>query len=213
MSHHEAVSRLIAEIDLYLARLDGPGVGDVRAGIARFAGHPPRPAIKPMRPRCGHLDDALRAITGADPLRTAIEDIRPELHWITYDSYPREKIGNRFPEAHAFVSLIGGSGFIPADDFELGLFLIAPKTLYRDHFHKAPELYVPLTGPHEWRFGASESWTEYGAHTPVWNEPMRVHATLVRSVPFLSLFAWTRDVDVAAVVAPASDWAEIEGRL
>lgn len=27
----------------------------------------------------------------------------------------------------------------------------------RDHRHKAPELHVPLTGPHEWRFGTGES--------------------------------------------------------
>jgi hypothetical protein len=102
---------------------------------------------------------------------------------------------------------------VPADDFELGLFLIAPKTLYRDHRHKAPELYVTLTGPHEWRFGVGESWTEYEAHTPIWNEPMQVHATLVRDIPFLALFAWTRDVMADATVVRAPDWAEIEASL
>jgi hypothetical protein len=111
------------------------------------------------------------------------------------------------------VGLIGGVGFIPVDDFELGLFLIAPKTVYRDHRHPAPELYVPLTGPHEWRFETGASWTEYKAHTPIWNEPMQVHATLVRDLPFLSLFAWMRDVDTHATVTPSPDWNLIEAGL
>ncbi len=213
MRNPGAVTRLIAEIDRYLARLDGPGVADVRDGIARFGAGAVRQTMAPAAPVCGHLDEALLHLTGADPLRTAIEDIRPEFAWVTYDAYPRALIGRRFPDAHAFVSLIGGTGFMPADDFELGLFLIAPKTLYRDHRHKAPELYAPLTGPHEWRFGAGESWTEYRAHTPIWNEPMQVHATLVRDLPFLSLFAWTKDVDAEAVVTPAADWDEIEAGL
>ncbi len=34
----------------------------------------------------------------------------------------------------------------------MGLFVIAPHVLYRDHAHAAPELYLPLTGPHGWRF-------------------------------------------------------------
>jgi hypothetical protein len=213
MKNPGAVTRLIAEIDRYLARFKGPGIADVRDGITRFGAGSMKHMPKPAPPVCGHLDEAILAMTGADPLCMAIQDIRPQLNWVTYDAYPREMIGKRFPVAHAFVSLIGGAGFITADGFELGLFLIAPKTLYRDHCHRAPELYVPLTGPHEWRFGTGESWTEYKAHTPIWNEPMQVHATLVRDIPFLSLFAWTRDVTAHATVTPSPDWADIEASL
>jgi hypothetical protein len=208
-----AIARLIDEIDHYLADLRGPGIAEVRQAILRFGEGPVKEGIGPRAPACGHLDAALFCMNGADPLRQAINKARSELNWVTYDAYPPEMIGRRFPVAHAFVSLIGGEGFLPADDFELGLFLIAPKTLYRDHCHKAPELYVPLTGPHEWRFGVGESWTEYEAHEPIWNVPMRVHATLVREVPFLALFAWTKDVTAASVVVPAPDWLEIEAKL
>ncbi len=208
-----AIMRLIEEIDRYLADLNGDGLDDVRQGILRFGQGPVNDSVKPAPPACGHLDAALLCMRGADALRHAIKEARPQLRWITYDAYPVNEIGKRFPVAHAFASLIGRDGFVPADDFELGLFLIAPRTLYRDHRHKAPELYVPLTGPHEWRFGAGERWSEYGAHSPIWNEPMRVHATLVRDIPFLALFGWTRDVTVNAVVVPASDWTEIEAGL
>jgi Dimethlysulfonioproprionate lyase len=207
------IARLIDEIDPYLADLKGPGVDEVRQSILGFAQGPVSEEIKPARPACGHLDAALLCMHGADALRHAIKAARPQLRWITYDAYPPDMIGERFPVAHAFAPLIGRDGFLPADDFELGMFLIAPKTLYRDHRHKAPELYVPLTGPHEWRFGAGDRWREYKANTPIWNESMRVHATLVRDIPFLALFAWTRDVIADAIVVPTADWAEIEAGL
>ncbi|QIG50063.1 hypothetical protein G5V57_21475 [Nordella sp. HKS 07] len=213
MHNPPAVRRLIAEIDRYLARLEGPGIAEVRAAIARFAPGPVRETILPTPPRHGDLADAMSAIAGADELRDAIAATLPDLAWVTYDVYPRAMIGDRFPVAHAFVSLIGESGLIAVEDFELGLFIIAPRTLYRDHRHKAPELYVPLTGPHEWRFGTDESWSEYAAHMPIWNESMRIHATLVRDIPFLALFAWTKDVKAGSAVVAAPDWAEIEARL
>ena len=208
-----AMTRLIEEIDRYLGRFEDPGVAEVRKGIFRFGQGPMREDREPKAPACGHLEAALLCVNGAEALRLAINKARPALRWVTYDAYPRELIGTRFPVAHAFATLIGGEGIFPADDFELGLFLIAPKTLYRDHRHPAPELYVPLTGPHEWRFGVRESWMEMGAHTPIWNDSMQIHATLVRDVPFLALFAWTRDVTADASVVPADDWAEIEATL
>jgi hypothetical protein len=45
---------------------------------------------------------------------------------------------------------------------------------------------------------------------PVWNDPHRPHMTKVGTIPFLALFGWTADVTEAAVVIPASDWAELE---
>ena len=164
-------------------------------------------------PLCGWLDEALQTITQADALKQAIEEARPDLRWITYDLYDGNSIGPRFPKAHAYVSLIGGEGHVLADDFELGLFLIAPGTLYRDHHHAAPELYAPLTGPHRWRFGTGSPWIEKPAHVPVWNPSWAVHATLVADVPFLCLFGWTKDVNSAAKVVPAADWAVIEASL
>ena len=208
-----ALPRLIRAIDDYLAGLEGPGIAEVRQGILRFGQGPINQGLAPAAPACGHLDAALFCVNGAAPMRQAISDARPLLRWVTYNAYPSAMIGPRFPVAHAFVSLIGGEGFLPATDFELGLFLIAPRTLYRDHRHKASELYVPLTGPHEWRFGTGESWQEYKSHKPIWNESMQIHATLVRHVPFLALFAWTRDVAADAIVVPAGDWAEIEAGL
>ena len=152
----------------------------------------------------------MRAGKETTALADAITEAGSYLPWVTYDSYPRELIGARFPKAHAFVSLIGKGAPFEAEDYDLGLFLIEPRTLYRDHRHLAPELYAPITGPHRWRFGIDDPWKELAANIPVWNEPQRVHATLVGEQPFLAIFGWTRDVSAPASVVPAPDWREIE---
>jgi Dimethlysulfonioproprionate lyase len=214
MGMAQIIRTLINEVGRHLEGLPPhPGSVAVRQGMARWGGGPVNPVAARPDPACGFLDAALAAIAGADALKAALQAARPHLSWTTYNGYPATAIGPRFPKAHAFASLVSASGFIKADGFDLGLFLIAPHTLYRDHRHAAPELYAPLTGPHGWRFGVDAPWLQKPAHEPVWNEPMAVHATAVGAVPFLCVFAWTRDVDLVASVVPASDWAGIEAAV
>lgn len=203
---------LIQRIDGYLGRLDAPGVEDVRAGIARWRAGPLRQPDPRSVPTNRHMAAALAQAgeNGEPELAAAMARIEPDLHWITYDHYPRALIGEGFATGHSFTALIGRDGCIAAEDFELGLFLIAPHVLYRDHRHAAPELYAPLTGPHGWRFapGAALEWRP--AHQPVWNPPFQHHATRVGPVPFLCIFGWTRDVDEIATIIPCDDWPDLE---
>lgn len=202
---------LVDEADIYLASLPGPGVAELRAGIAAARGGPVTPGGNPNAVMAAHLAPALAALTESHPaLAAAIAAAAPHLYWVTYDAYPRDQIGEAFATGHAFASLIGGGAPIAAEDFDLGLFLIAPHVLYRDHNHAAPELYAPLTGPHGWRFGPGEPLVVKPAHQPVWNDPFRPHCTKVGAVPFLCLFGWTRDVNEPARVLPAPDWPELE---
>jgi hypothetical protein len=210
MDREEAVHALIDAIDRALAPHAGAGIVEVRAGLAQF-GHGPMSDIPSHpQPDCGYLDEALSAAGRAGAPVSALEAARPYLKWITYDGYPPDEIGPHFPKAHAFATIIGPAGPVRAPDFELGLFLIAPYTLYRDHHHPAPELYLPLTGPHRWRFGVDANWLELPADRPVWNEPWAAHATLVGPLPFLCIYSWTRDVDLPAKLVFANDWLRIE---
>jgi Dimethlysulfonioproprionate lyase len=195
----------------YLLTLDHPGAAEVRAGLPADPG-PPRPV--PPRPNSvidRWLAPALVPLTATHPdLAAAIAAAAPLLEWITYDSYPRDQIGEAFATGHAYASIFGGDAPLAATDFDLGLFLIAPAVLYRDHHHAAPELYAPLTGPHGWRFGPDRPLIIKPAHQPVWNPPHQPHLTKVGAVPFLCLFVWTGDVDQIAQVIPANDWPELE---
>ncbi|WP_374371058.1 dimethylsulfonioproprionate lyase family protein [Dongia sp.] len=210
---------LTETIDRHLAQLPAmsPGIADVRAALGAFRGKIGARGAAPRRtiPACGHLEQALtltRQQSGA-ALGAAIAAALPELDWISYDAYPAAEIGAYFPKQHAFASLASLYDPAYALDFDLGLLLIAPHTLYRDHRHKAAELYLPLTGPTRWRFGIDAPWEIRQTGEPVWNPPQQLHATLVDDVPLLCLYAWTKDVHEAAQVVPAPDWAGIEADL
>lgn len=206
------IGRLLAECDRYLSLLPGPGPVEVRQGLSPCLFRP----VSPQRPASSavvatHLETALHQLRPAHPaLADSIAKASPYLRWITYDGYPIEEIGESFARGHAFTSLAGEGAPVTAEEFDLGLFLIAPHVLYRDHHHKAPELYAPLTGPHGWRFAPGAPLQVKPAHQPVWNDPDAPHLTKVGAVPFLAIFGWTRDVNETARVIPADDWPALE---
>ncbi|MBX9456270.1 MAG: dimethylsulfoniopropionate lyase [Rhizobium sp.] len=207
-----AIRTLISEIDAYLARYAGPGIAEVRAGIARWRGGPMREVPAQRIPQTRHIDAALdwMEVNGDRRLAHAIRDAMPYLAWIAYDPYPRDLIGATYAENHCMASLIGQGGQIRGVDFDLGLFGFGPDILYRDHRHAAPELYAPLTGPHGWRFqsGASLDWRS--SFQPVWNEPWAHHAFKSGPTPYFCVFGWTKDVNVPAEMIFEPDWATIE---
>jgi len=208
----DSLRRLLDEADRYIASLPGPGIAEVRHGLALTRGQTARVA-PPGRNGvvAAHLPPALAALNLTHPaLAAAILATVPHLDWITYDAYPPEQIGPLFGTSHAFASLVGEAGTFAANDFDMGLFLIAPHVLYRDHCHPAPELYAPLTGPHGWRFSPGAPLHLKPAHQPVWNLPMQPHLTKVGPTPFLALFCWTRNTALPAEVLPAQDWPDLE---
>jgi hypothetical protein len=193
------ITHLVLEIDRYLSGFGLQGIGEVRSGIATWSRSPMQDVGPKSLPVCSWLNAALDGM-GDQKLALAIQKALPLLRWTHYAPYPRAEIGHAFADGHAFASLIGEEAFLPADDFDLGLFLIAPNVLYPDHHHAAPELYAPLTGPHAWRFLPDEQFRMIAADIPVWNEPWAPHATHTGSVPFLCIFCWTKDVNVPAKI-------------
>lgn len=209
----ETLVRALADAgDAYCGSLAGPGIAEVRQGIARFRTGPYVPASPHANPVVAqHMPVALEDLARSEPsLAALIAAATPHLGWIAYDLYDIGKIGKGFAGSHAYCSIIGENGSIRSADFDFGLFLIAPHVLYRDHCHAAPELYAPLTGPHGWRFRPGAPLIVKQAHEPVWNEPFRPHLTKVGPTPFLCLYCWTRDIGKPAEVLPAPDWAELE---
>jgi hypothetical protein len=200
----DALRTLANEIKTYVSGLTGPGTASVLEGINKWA-RGPIGQIKPrIHPVCAHLDSALPS------LAKAIAKAHPFLRWVTYDLYSREDIGAGFADNHAFASIIGEGCPFDAVDFDLGLFIIAPRIFYRDHHHAAPELYAPLTGPHGWRFRPGDPLVWKNADEPVWNNPWEPHATMTGATPFLAIFCWTRDTSQPAKIIPSPDWPILE---
>ena len=213
----DKLQQLLDELDRCLSTVESDdvtalGVAEVRAGIAEYrSGHSQQKSSVDNPLAARWLPPCLELLAQDVPrLAQCLSAASPSLNWVTYDGYDENKIGAGFARQHAYASLIGDDSLLFAPDYDLGLFLIAPHVLYRDHCHAAPELYLPLTGPHGWRFEPDAALKMKQAFEPIWNEPGQSHLTKVGPKPFLSLYCWTRDNDKPAAVVPASDWAALE---
>ena len=97
-------------------------------------------------------------------------------------------------------------------DFSLGIFMLGPRTLYRDHNHDAPELYLNLSEKSGWRFGTRD-WQDFPAGSLIWNAAGETHATRVYDEPFISVFVWLENVHSPCNVINSDDWPKIEKDL
>ncbi|MBG1230776.1 dimethylsulfonioproprionate lyase family protein [Aestuariivirga litoralis] len=205
----QAIMQLAMETERYISGLEFPGKADVMDGLARWMRGAPQ-AVKPGHvPARSHAREALAAMTDTR-LASALASAVPVLGWSAFTQYPADEIGAKFLRNNAFASLVGEGSPYPAEDFDLGFFVVGPHTFYRDHCHAAPELYAPLTGPHGWRFKPGDPLQWLDADVPVWNPPNQPHATMTGDVPFLAIYCWTRDVNEPARVLFSNDWTAIE---
>ena len=146
-------------------------------------------------------------------LAEALRQALPYLQWrVDKGTYyeANADVGQGYRDGNMHCELIGPNGSVyHHDDFTLGLFLLKRHVLYRDHAHRAPELYLTLMEPSGWRFNGEE-WKDVQSGTVIWNAPDVVHATRVYDKPFFSVYSWTRDVKSKCRVVPRDDWIQIE---
>ncbi|MCB1378510.1 MAG: hypothetical protein KDK89_09125 [Alphaproteobacteria bacterium] len=155
----------------------------------------PQPARLPV---LHHLPHCIGEAMLLDPeLAAAIASLEDELEWRQTEQYPEAVMGEGFMANYGWSQIIGPHGCFPGDDFLLGLMLLGPGQHYRDHYHPAPELYWPLTGPSDWKQGAG-SYETKDAGSVIWHIPWKVHATATYGIPLLAVWCWTRDTDTPA---------------
>ena len=152
-------------------------------------------------------------------ISSIVRDIRACLRDLIWEEdksefYPSgSDVGIRYIESNLHTQLIGPSGCVAkSTEFMLGVFILGPWTLYKDHSHVAPELYLNLSTKSDWRFNFGP-WQSFGAGSLIWNPSKQVHATLVSEIPFLSIFAWLGQVNCLCEVHHSEDHNQIEKQL
>lgn len=130
-------------------------------------------------------------------LAAAIAAADGHLKWLQSKSYTDEILGAGFSENYGWCEIVGPQGFFKGDDFILGLLMLGPQRHYKDHYHPAPELYWPLTGPTDWKQGAGSFETKE-AGAVIYHAPMVHHATKTAAQPLLAVWSWTKDIHTPA---------------
>ena len=170
---------------------------------------------KPLCPEhmSNFLDQALLS-TSEDkiaPVLNAIKACKNKLHWqvdrgLFYEG--DADLGDGYRRWNMHCQLVGpDSADFYAEDFRMGLFLLGPEVLYRDHKHMSPEVYINLTGPTGWRL-RQQQWQDMPAGAVVWNPSNQVHATRIYEVPFLAVWIWCRNVNEICRVVHMNDWGQ-----
>jgi hypothetical protein len=189
------VHRLVGAIASSLRRREGEGVGEVLDRLAeQDLGREGLLAPPPQRlPAVRHLAQCVaETLLLDDGLAAKLAAVEEHLSWRHSASYSDALLGEGFMDDYGWCELVGRHGFFAGDDFRLGLMLLGPARHYRDHYHPAPELYWPLTGPTLWRRGGGE-FEAKAAGATIWHEPNVVHATRTGPQPLLAVWCWTRD--------------------
>jgi Dimethlysulfonioproprionate lyase len=130
-------------------------------------------------------------------LAAALAALDGHLKWCQTSSNTDTLLGEGFSQNYGWCEIVGPKGFFKGDDFLLGLIMLGPGCHYKDHYHPAPELYWPLTGPTLWKRGDG-GFVEKSAGEIIWHAPHEIHATKTAGRPLLAVWSWTRDTHVAA---------------
>ncbi len=142
-------------------------------------------------------------------IRDSISAALTSLKWNIDDGEFYDKnsqIGEDYLLGNMNTELIGPrNGIFQSNELRLGLFLLEENIFYKDHKHKAPELYVNLTEGTKWRF-EDLKWQDNNPGTIIYNEPFKVHAMKVGAHPFLSVWCWPKDSTEKCILVPKPDW-------
>ena len=151
---------------------------------------------KPIKPpKENALFKSLNSIESKSllPIKNSILLSLNDLNWridngLFYNK--NSNIGYDYLNGNMHTEIIGPiNGFFKFNDFRLGLFLLEPNILYKDHRHEAPELYINLTENTSWRFNFKE-WIKMDSGSIIYNEPFKIHGMKVNEIPFLSVWCW-----------------------
>ena len=223
MSEYSITVDLLRIVQTYLQpyRSKSPGVAEVLKKLDFHLTYSQQElSIKPGVPidKVALLDQSITAITNKElqSIAQQLRLVRNQLTWrIDTGLFYAEQanVGHGYRRGNMHSELIGPDGCVFRDgSFRLGLFILAPTTLYRDHNHAAPELYINLTGPCGWRF-VPKGWQDFDAGSLIWNPSGLTHATRTYKQPMLSIYSWTKDVKSQCSVIPMDDWQAIEMEL
>ena len=161
------------------------------------------------------LYDAISSIesSGLLGIKESLATVIGDLRWNIDDGNFYDKnseIGESYLLGNMNCELIGPTlGAFRSNGLRLGLFLLEENIFYKDHKHKAAELYLNLTNGTQWRF-ADMIWEDKQAGSIVYNKPYDIHAMKVGSEPFLSIWCWPTNSEEKCILVPKKDWKKIE---
>lgn len=113
------------------------------------------------------------------PLLLAAQSALPEIRWV---ASPRMSDGG----TRAALAPLNEVRDLPG--VVCGLLVIAPGGSYPEHSHPPQELYLPITGSGQWRYGGSTGLRKLDDDQLVYNHPNDIHEVHAGDTPLLAMY-------------------------
>lgn len=182
-----AALQLVADAHALLQTLNDPGVDAFLTewpGTAAPSRATPASALPVLHwlpsPQGGDSDPRHRLVA-------RLHQVQAQLKWS--QTYRAEDFGAGFLDRYGWTELIGARGPVASETLACGFLLLGPDVEYPDHYHRAEELYIVLSGTAMWRRGAAP-WREQPPGTVVHHPPNVLHAMRTSREPLLALYLW-----------------------
>jgi quercetin dioxygenase-like cupin family protein len=180
----------------------GPGAA-MAATVAARLDRLDAAAAKSAAPRgavpSGIALDTIMAEAEAGPEGTLVRALRPvlpEVSWI--QTYKEAEIGPDWIQRSGYFDVASPArGLVEAADVAAGFMVMGPGLVYPEHYHPAEELYFPLSGEAEWRYGDG-AWQRHGAGALVFTPSMAAHAIRTHAATLFLMYAWIGDLATSA---------------
>lgn len=154
-----------------------------REGAAAFAAAlpaaPTGAADSSTVPVCAHLVDLASDDPVLAPVLAAYDPAVSELPWVA---------SSRMTDGGTEAALAPLNEVRDFGELQVGLLALRPGGRYPLHSHPPQELYLPIAGDGEWRFGGSTEFRHLESGELVYNHPNDVHSIIAGDTPLLALY-------------------------
>lgn len=121
---------------------------------------------------------ALAAVSAGELAELAVE-AQDEIPWIA---------SHRMTDGGTEAALAPLNEARDFGDVVVGLLLLAAGATYPEHSHPPQEVYVPIAGGGEWRFGGSKDYRQLLADELAYNHPNDRHGIVAGDEPLLAMY-------------------------
>lgn len=121
------------------------------------------------------------------PFVTRLDDLKTSLHF--NQTYTADDFGADFLQQYGWIKFLGPDGYWFSDSMSSGFVLLGDNTTYPEHWHKAEELYFPISGTGEW-FHENHGWQTKSPGDMIVHTSNVKHAMRTIGEPLLLLYIW-----------------------
>ena len=138
-----------------------------------------------------YLEQALgnAEVAGFGDIVAAYRAAADQIHYSQNSRYTPENCARAFLDGYAYGVVSGPGGPILCEAPRGGFLIMGPGVFYPDHYHKAREVYMILSGHAQWRLDKGD-WFDVGPGDVVYHDSWVWHAMQTADEPILTFAGW-----------------------